>query len=281
LLENRKKFEELGCIIPLVKKELYELISDKYSFGELCKKNEILVPEEVKLSGEIVFPIVAKPKKYFSIDKGESLFPIIIKNYMDYEMFYKKCNVEDFYYQKYIRGRSFYLLYYYNRNGEIYKFSQENLVQQPNGKSILAAISSDIHNSEESYKYEVMFKKLDYYGFAMIEIKQNKGKNYMIEANPRFWGPSQLFVDAGINFFEVFLNDYGIIESIPKFENIKDSTRYFWFGGLINTIKNNMNLTYYNISENSFLNYIHIWLKNDIYKRDDTIEIFRKEFLNG
>ena len=103
----------------------------------------------------------------------------------------------------------------------------------------------------------------------------------MIEANPRFWGPSQLFVDAGINFFEVFLNDYGIIESIPKFENIKDSTRYFWFGGLINTIKNNMNLTYYNISENSFLNYIHIWLKNDIYKRDDTIEIFRKEFLNG
>ena len=37
----------------------------------------------------------------------------------------------------------------------------------------------------------------------------------MIEANPRFWGPSQLFVDAGFNLFESFLFDYNIIETLP------------------------------------------------------------------
>ena len=30
---------------------------------------------------------------------------------------------------------------------------------------------------------------------VMIEIRINKENYYMIEANPRFWGPSQLFVD--------------------------------------------------------------------------------------
>ena len=45
----------------------------------------------------------------------------------------------------------------------------------------------------------------------MVEVKHLSNKNYMIEANPRFWGPSQLFVDAGINLFEAFLVDNGLL----------------------------------------------------------------------
>ena len=36
----------------------------------------------------------------------------------------------------------------------------------------------------------------------------------MIEANPRFWGPSQFYHDCGIEFFELFLKDYDIIDSV-------------------------------------------------------------------
>ena len=281
MLENRNSFEKLGCIIPLVEKKIYELISDKYSFGELCFKNEILLPKEIDLCKEIKFPIVAKPRKYLSNINNEALYPIIIENYLMYEVFIKNYRVEDFYYQEYIKGRSLYLLYYFHREGQVYKFSQENLVQQPDGKSILAAISSDFHDSEESRKYENMFKKLNYHGFVMIEIKQRGNKNYMIEANPRFWGPSQLFVDAGMNLFEAFLHDYGLIDSSIIFKMKKTKARYFWFGGLINVIKNSNKPVFYNISENEFLTSLPEWLLNDIYRRNDTIDIFRKEVSNG
>ena len=35
LLDNKERFNNIGCEIPLVDKNLYELISNKYSFGKL------------------------------------------------------------------------------------------------------------------------------------------------------------------------------------------------------------------------------------------------------
>ncbi|WP_411170332.1 hypothetical protein ACH36K_07585 [Clostridium sp. MB05] len=281
LIEERKSFEKIGCIIPLVEKELYELVSDKYSFGEICLQNHIIVPKKFEFSLNLTLPIVAKPKKYFSSSRREVLSPIIIKDSEELELFYKNYNTEDFYYQEFLEGRSLYLLYYFHRNGMIYKFSQENLVQQPEGKSMLAAISTNFHNSEESYKYEKLFQSFKFNGLVMVEVKQKDNVNYMIEANPRFWGPSQLFVDAGVNFFEAFLHDYGLIESLPKLKPIKNPIKYFWLGGIMMTLKNNLNLNFYNIVENEFLNFLPKWIENDIYRRNDTIEIFKKEFLNG
>ena len=43
ILENKSDFEKLNCTIPLVEKGLYNLVSDKFSFGELCKSNLIRV----------------------------------------------------------------------------------------------------------------------------------------------------------------------------------------------------------------------------------------------
>ena len=69
----------------------------------------------------------------------------------------------------------------------------------------------------------------------MVEIKKQINVNYMIEANPRFWGPSQLFVDARMNFFEAFLHDFGFLpENPPPFNFINAiHKKYFWFGGII------------------------------------------------
>jgi hypothetical protein len=35
-----------------------------------------------------------------------------------------------------------------------------------------------------------------FYGLVMIEVKEYDNQFYMIEANPRLWGPSQLILDA-------------------------------------------------------------------------------------
>ena len=132
---------------------------------------------------------MAKPQKYFS--QGRIIFsPYIINNEIDKEMFLHRCNPSDFFYQKYIQGESCYLLYYFHRNGGVLKFSQCNFIQQPNGKSIVAAVSSEAHDSSVSIKFEKLFKKLQFYGLVMIEIRKANNENFMIEANPRFWGPS-------------------------------------------------------------------------------------------
>lgn len=280
LLEKRELFEKNGCVIPLVKKELYEQISDKYSFGKICSKNNILIPKEFKFSKNMILPVVAKPKKYFSSTKREILSPIIIKHSIDFELFCENYNIEDFYYQEYVNGKSLYLLYYFHRNGMIYKLSQENLIQQPDGKSMVAAISSDFHNSSESQKYESLFKNINFFGLVMVEVKQQNNKNYMIEANPRFWGPSQLFVDAEMNFFEAFLHDFGLLKQINISEESFHSTKYFWFGGMQKYLDAFEKLVFYNYDLNLLFNEFWIFLRNDIYLREDTSNIFTKEVLN-
>jgi len=277
LLQNREDFENHRCKIPLVDKNLYELISDKYSFGKLCSQHKILVPKEVDFNIESKFPFVAKPKNYFSTITGEVLSPVILNNSYEIEKFLEKYKIKDFYFQDFINGKSIYLLYYFHRDGTIFKFSQENLIQQPGGKSMVAAISSDYHNSTESNKYEKLFKGLKFFGFLMVEIKQDHDKNYMIEANPRFWGPSQLFVDSEINLFEAFLHDFGLINSLREFKEPLKIVRYFWFGGVCEILKKNLKLTYHRNNEDELINLLHEWLKYDIYRRADTKSVFKKE----
>jgi predicted ATP-grasp superfamily ATP-dependent carboligase len=278
LLDNRKEIEFENCIIPLTSKLNYENISNKYSFGQLCNKAGIKVPFEYKYIEDAPFPFVAKPKKYTSND-GSVYSPCIVVNEEDKQQFLHEYNQSDFFYQEYIYGKSFYLLYYFQRDGKIYKASQENYLQQPDGKSIVAAVSSNFHSTKESQKYENLLKSLNYFGLIMIEVKQQNKINYMIEANPRFWGPSQLFVDAKKNLFEALLFDFGLIKGSPKFIDTKKEVKYFWYGGIVSTYKRKKKLTFHHLEDDIIMNNIHIWLQSDIYKRPDTIEIFENEIL--
>lgn len=278
LLKNKIYFENLNCEIPLVNYELYQLISDKYTFRKICIDNGIKVPDEIKIKTKIEFPIVAKPIKYYSKNYS-ALYPVLIYNNQDWKVFERQYKKNDFYYEKYIEGESYYLLYYLHRNGTLYKFSQKNLVQQPEGKSIIAAIPAFEHLTDESLPYEKLLKELNFYGLIMIEIRKDKYNNYyMIEANPRLWGPSQLFVDANYNFFNAFLNDFYSNEiNLPTgtpYHNIK----YFWFGGIIESYRQNKNLTFYSgYNEFNLINNLNEWIEHDIYKREDTYKIFKKE----
>ena len=278
LLENRNVLEVDDVQIPLVSKEIYEKLSDKYSFGELCKNNKINVPGEYSDIKVTPNQFVAKPVQYFSTN-GSTYPPILILSESDKTKFLTEYNTSDFYFQEFINGKSYYLLYYFHSSGNIYKFSQENIIQQPDGKSIVAAISSKIHLTEESSKFEQLFKSLNYNGFVMVELKKQEGVFYMIEANPRFWGPSQLFVDADMNFFVAFLYDLGLVENSPKFIEQNEIYRYFWFGGIIQSYKSNKPMKYHESNENELFNKLTEWIESDIYKRPDTQNIFKNEII--
>ena len=276
-LDNGELFKKNGFNMPIVHKELYENISDKYKFSSICSKYEIIIPREYDNVTKLEVPFVAKPKRYYS-SSGKVFNPILIYDEKEKNEFINNYNKEDFYYQEFIEGRSFYLLYYFSRKGEIYKFSQENFIQQYGGKSIIAAVSSDYHERSESLKYEKIFKDLNFFGLVMIEIRERKGLNYMIEANPRFWGPSQLFVDAGINLFLIMLYDLNIIKNNPSIDfKKKNISKYFWFGGLFQTLNCDQKPNFYNYSPGRFVGDLSLWIKSDIYKRSDTVNVFMEE----
>jgi predicted ATP-grasp superfamily ATP-dependent carboligase len=271
LIENCAEFGNNDCEIPLTEGDMYEKISNKQSFGNLCKTAGRLVPEDYD---EIphTYPFVAKPKKYFA-SNGKIYTPRLIFSEAQASEFKNECDLSDFYYQEYIEGDSLYLLYYFYKNGSVVKLSQQNFVQQPEGKSIIAAEMSDFHESDESARYEEFIKSLGFSGLVMIEVKRSSGKNYMIEANPRFWGPSQLFVDAGTNLFEDFLFDNGVIDKHPNHQAPKP-TRYFWEGGLKESDEREV---YYSCSAVEFSKDFAAWHAADIYNRDDTKRLYRKE----
>ena len=276
VLEYRPAFERKGMVIPLVEGGLYKNISDKYSFSLLCKAASIDVPDEYASPIDINTRFVAKPKAYFN-KEGVALSPVLIFTNEDKQAFLSRYNPDDFYYQEYVEGESLYLLYYFDRLGHVYKYSQKNLAQQSGGKSIIAAVSSDVHDSELSSLYENLFLEQKFFGFVMVEIRKNGDKSYMIEANPRFWGPSQLFVDAHKNFFEAFLCDYGLVDDCKEFvQGLVNGIRYFWYGGMVQMFRERKDVVCHAAGVD-LEKELHSWLLHDVYLRDDTLSVFKSE----
>jgi predicted ATP-grasp superfamily ATP-dependent carboligase len=276
LLKNRKSLEDIDCEIPLVDKEIYERISDKYSFNKICLQHNIVVPAEYGSPEAVKIPYVAKPKQYFAKDSSTHS-PVLVLGDEDHRNFLENYDLEDFYYQEYVEGDSFYLLYYFYKDGSVAKLSQQNFMQQPQGKSIIAAESINFHKTEESLKYEKLFCSLGFNGLVMVEVKHINRKYYMIEANPRFWGPSQLFVDAGVNLFEDFLFDNGLIRTPPSHKLLIKEIKYFWGSGLHETIKDGGKISYHSYSEEEFTKNISEWEKADVYNRKDTVRVYEQE----
>lgn len=274
LLEHIEKLEQINCIVPLVKKTDYEMISDKQSFSMLCKKNGIKCPCENNNVKKYKEPLVAKPKRYVSKD-GKIYSPVFLKSEEEYEMFLKTHQKEDFVFQEFIEGgESLYLLFYFSRKGEVYSYSQKNILQQNGGKSILAATSARYHLEKNLIEqYINMFQNMNYFGLVMVEIRRKNDIDYMIEANPRFWGPSQLFCDADKNFFEALLSDYGFIDEFQWNNEEASDVKYYWSGGKYN------DCVWLIASKYEYEKHIEQFENADIYKRSDTMKLYQIEKL--
>lgn len=278
-LEYRDEFEKNQCIIPLVERELYEQFSDKEAFWNLCKSSHLDVPEKIEISEKFTKPYVAKPKRYAAKD-GKIYSPVIVLSGDDHSRFLQNYPIEDFFCQEYVTGSSYYLLYYFSPNGQVEKFSQINFAQQPGGKSILAAMPSEIHKEAIGTEYVLLLKRLNYVGLIMIELRKSKETYYMIEANPRFWGPSQLFVDAEIPFFEMFLYDQKIIKDV-SWGNVCSNmgAKYLWSGGCVDDLLRSDSCCWLGDGKQRVVEDWNDYLKADIYKREDTMRIFEIEEL--
>ncbi|MDR0502466.1 MAG: ATP-grasp domain-containing protein [Treponema sp.] len=278
MLKNREILEEHGLIIPLCNKTLYEIVSDKYFFGNLCKENGIPVPAEYN-ENAVEFPCVIKPRKYFSGNGSVAESPEIIFSINDYNKFALHRNMQDYYIQEFIKGKSVYLLFYFSKDGSVYSYSQENIMQQSHGSSIIAAFSADYHKLSFTQDFVKMLIGIKYTGLIMIELRVNENNDiYMIEANPRLWGPSQLILDSNMNLWLCFINDWLDGCMLQKKEKYKTGIPYFWSGGIwSDSIDGNKIVFHSGYSEQNFFKDYWSLLSNDIYLRKDSLKIFYNE----
>ena len=279
LLRNRILLEQHQIKFGLCEEELYSKISDKLSFTDLCEKNNLPVPQQFDTLPS-VYPFVAKYKHYLFDKKKTEVKPILVFNEKDKAQFVEEfaTDLDSFFYQEYIQGDSFYLLFHFSKDGSYVVFSQENLIQQKDGGSMILAKSSTLHeNKELSEGYASIFKHLCFEGLVMVEVKK-KGSNYvMIEANPRLWGPSQLILDAKMNLFDYYIINNELINTYQVENNYKSGVYYFWSGGFFQN-QNSMELCkFYNFTQEEFCqNYPQI-LTNEIYLKIDTLNIYYNE----
>jgi len=279
LLNNRTELEYNDFIIPLCSLVVYEKISDKYSFGQVCRENGIKIPREIVNHEKLRAPIIIKPKTYFISKNNVAIKPIIAKTNKDLAYHLSEIDFGRYYLQEYIPGNSIYLLYYFNTDGRYSVYSQENLIQQDDGLSIIAAKSSDIHTKRArliTQRFADIFTNLKFEGLIMVEVKYYKNSFYMIEANPRLWGPSQLINDSRMDLFNQLSFSYHLINKKPK-TNYKTDIRYFWSGGLFEDYKKQKQTVFHRYTEKLYFKEFTDWIKSDIYLRPDTTDIYLYE----
>lgn len=270
VLKHRSRFESHRCIIPLVTEELYCKISDKKPFWELCRSSDFDVPARISPPPCFSTPFVLKPASYHL---GNTIYPPVpVLNEDDFQANQHLFAIDGMEAYEYIEDNSFYLMMYLTRDGMADVFFQKNLAQQPGGKSMVAAKAWGPVPEGLDQRYIDFLRGLGFYGFIMIELRLQQNKYYMIEANPRMWGPSQLLVDAGSTIFESFLKEYRVINNYEVSE-LNMEARYYWEDGFsdfetglcfLNNGKEELSL-----EQDAFRSY-------DLYNRNDTHRLFGK-----
>lgn len=280
LLKNKAFFEAKSILVPLVDEDIYTLVSDKFRFSELCKKFNLKVPREFDLAGIRDYPLVIKPKVYAFENKKLDFKPKIIKSSIEMDAWLEinRGQLSKYYFQEFVDGNSIYLLFYISSDPKNHvKFAQRNQIQQPDGGSMIAAFSTDHYKLPIADHYINLLDKIGFKGLIMIELKENNDQYYMIEANPRLWGPSQLFVDANVPIFENFAEDCGFKLNRVKNEVYRES-KYFWFGGFLQCLKKGDFPVFHNYDRHSFfIEDFSDWMNNDVYKRKDSLNAFLSE----
>jgi len=274
LLSNREELECAGAIIPLTRFDLYEQISDKLPFSTLCESFGLHVPTTVEYANIENLPLVAKPKTYACCNTQQK--PYFIFSEQDFRLFYDKESIDSYYFQEYLAGQSYYLFFYFG-NSRITSSSQKNLMQQCGGGSIVAAIQSNIHRTIIAERYTKIMIDIGFKGLVMIELRKYRGNYYMIEANPRFWGPLQLIVDSDEELISDFFEDHGILFSSKAANSSTLTATYFWSGGLIPREPTDGGIDFHDYDAIKLLEEYPKFIGRDIYLREDSLDLFYRE----
>lgn len=284
LLEHRSQIESMGCEIPLVEAPIYNLLTGKRSATDYFAACGLSVPNEVHASNPMEPPLVAKPLENIS-RQGRSLYPELLTTRPDLDAFLADHDQADYFLQEFVHGKSLYLFLYIPRDGSgEYTWSQRNLMQQPNGKSMLFAEPAMFHRSISAARIVSGLREAGFWGLGMIEIIQAGDRDVFIEMNPRIWGPVQFCIDQRQPLLQAFIGE-ALYDDPARFmspTSTRTATRksYFWLGGLADTLATGNSPTWHS-KKRSIPVVIASALRNDVYLRADSWRCFCDDLQNS
>jgi len=265
ILLHRARFSAAGLTITLCAASLYLTLSDKSTCNALAHSFGIKTPEPIAMPDESQLPLVAKPVTEFSRLSGKKLYPQLLFTAAHIADFNQRYRNENYFYQRFIDGKSYYLLMFVDRS-VVKCLWQRNLLQQAEGKSIIAAEICACPDPQFESSAIAMLQSTGFSGFIMIEMMQEQGISFLIEANPRLWGPLQLALDQGFTLRWLGLS--GIYpDALPR------RRKYFWLGGLLWNRAERKPVRHFGDPGNLLRRFI----QGEIYSQRDTAFLFVKE----
>jgi len=144
--------------------------------------------------------------------------------------------------QEYITGSgcAFFAVYDHGQCGLTFQHKRIREFPVSGGASVCAESYSNHLVKEYGKK---LLDSLKWHGVAMVEFKLNKdGIPILMEINPKFWGSTDLALEAGVNFPKALVDIYEKKE-VEYAENYSMPFRYHWplHGDIIHGIKNPKN----------------------------------------
>lgn len=234
VIKNKENLKDFHITVPSHRIDDYERVSNKESFLEISRNFKLDTPEELSKFPEVYsFPYVIKARKVSWGISDVLEAPVLVRNESTHQIIKKKnLRCSEHIYQNYIDGPSFYYCALFYEGNLMLKFVQQTIIQQPGGKSVVCAVPSEIPE-EVRKKIDEIFKSLKWSGALMVELKYFSGKFYIIECNPRLWGPLQCSVDNGVNFPLMLykMMSGNVIEANLSNEPIRNG--FIWLWGLI------------------------------------------------
>lgn len=275
ILANRAEFELAGLNVELVPEAIYSQVSDKAKFIRLITSFGMSAPPEVPNPAAADLPIVAKPFAEFSSIDGAKCYPELIFSAAHLDRFLQTARAEDYFYQRYLAGDSYYYLMHLSADGTHRVAYQQNLLQQANGKSMLAARLCDCPDEALGDRLVAALRSVNYCGFVMVEILYAEGDFYVIEANPRLWGPFDLACRTAVA--SALLENLDAQASIRLSTEIMSRSGYTWLGGLVSEVMLGRKLRVYPNALRFLAAELLSRRCRDVFLRSDTRKLFFRE----
>ncbi len=273
ILRHRTAFEQAGLTVALVSEAVYTAVSDKASLLGHAARFGLQLPPALDAPLPASLPLVAKPRCEFAAD-GRKLYPELIHDVAALDRFLAQAHTADYFFQRYLDGASYYYLAHFSRDGVATFAYQRNLLQQANGKSIIAAELCACPDVRTREQLTALFLSLGFHGYAMIETMALDGVHHLIEVNPRFWGPWSLADRAGF-LPEAFAG--------MRHPPLRDPScgRYAWLGGWLADHACGRRPRVYPAARQMPVRERMGLLARDVYLRRDSLLLFLGEIFNA
>lgn len=228
-LEQENSMRSQGWHWMLPRPEVYLALSDKSSSPAVMHSLAGIDPPPLQPAGAWHAPCVLKPVR--NILQGRVCYPLLCRTSSELQAAMREADAANWFAQAWVEGQSHYLCAYLDRQGGWDAFWQKNLVQQPNGKSIVLATTGTNPGLDVEHLMHGLYRMGFRGPFMMEVIEDSRGRLHFIEVNPRFWGPLELCRRAYPVLLQRFVNDMTDVQGSASCVSEPRYAMYAWAFG--------------------------------------------------